>query len=564
MPRFAALDVGSNAMRLRIVEASAPASGSASSASSASGPRTPPPPSIVPASSSGNVAPGVAVPGPDGAPSGWREVLSLRAPVRLGSEVFTTGRLAPASIGAACAALREFRDAMDGAKVDGYRATATSAVREASNGATLVERARREAGIELEVIEGVEEARLIQLAVVRRLALDDRRVLLIDVGGGSTELTILEGGQNVFAMSLPLGTVRLLETYLRDATSVTRHRAKLIGEAIDRALAEARPHLVRSSLDVLVGTGGNIETLADLAPLKTAIAGHSRTVDVPAARILFAKMSAMTPAERRDAYGLRPDRADTIVPAAAIYLRIAEVLGGSSIVVPGVGLKEGILEELIDKHFHVWDEAGEAASVFVACARLGHRYHFDEAHGQLVARLAGQLFDDLRPLHGLSDRDRLLLRVAALLHDIGDFVRYDAHHKHSYYLIQNSDIMGLTPEERSIVANLARYHRKSIPDPAHPNFRDLDKDARSRVRGLAAILRIADALDREHLAKISGVRAAIDASRRRITLTLSGDDERELEEWTVHAKADLLRDVYGLEVTVAGERVESTSARPAR
>ena len=122
----------------------------------------------------------------------------------------------------------------------------------------------------------------------------------------------------------------------------------------------------------------------------------------------------------------------------------------------------------------------------------------------------------------------------------------------------------LTPEERSIVANLARYHRKSTPDPAHPNFRDLDKDARSRVRGLAAILRIADALDREHLAKISGVRAAIDASRRRITLTLSGDDERELEEWTVHAKADLLRDVYGLEVTVAGEKLESTSARPTR
>src|SRR5207249_2325128 len=158
--------------------------------------------------------------------AGWREVTSLRAPVRLGSEVFVSGRLAPGSIGQACAALREFRDAMDAAKVVAYRATATSAVREASNGATLVERARREAGIELDVIEGVEEARLIQLAVVRRLGLadfpgtrvqSDRRALLIDVGGGSTELTVLQNGESAFAMSLPLGTVRLLETFLREA-----------------------------------------------------------------------------------------------------------------------------------------------------------------------------------------------------------------------------------------------------------------------------------------------------------------------------------------------------------
>src|SRR6476620_12089543 len=181
MPRFAALDLGSNALRLRIVEAHASASGREQL-------------SLLP-----------------DAGSSWREIVSLRAPVRLGSEVFVTGKLAMASIGQACAALREFRQSMDDAKVDAYRATATSAVREASNGMTLVERARREAGIELEVIEGIEEARLIQLAVVRRLGLGDRRALLVDVGGGSTELTYLDRGQSAFSMSLPVGTVRLLE-----------------------------------------------------------------------------------------------------------------------------------------------------------------------------------------------------------------------------------------------------------------------------------------------------------------------------------------------------------------
>ncbi|HWL84404.1 MAG TPA: Ppx/GppA family phosphatase, partial [Polyangiaceae bacterium] len=195
MPSFAAIDLGSNALRLRIVEANGP-----------------------------SVSPGhrVQLPLLPAELTPWREVVSVRAPVRLGAEVFVSGKLAPTSIGKACAALKEFRREMDLAQVVSYRATATSAVREAANGTTLVERARREAGIELEVIYGVEEARLIQLAVTRRLALDDRRVLLIDVGGGSTELTMLDRGQSSFSISMPLGSVRLLETFLKDATTVSK------------------------------------------------------------------------------------------------------------------------------------------------------------------------------------------------------------------------------------------------------------------------------------------------------------------------------------------------------
>src|SRR5581483_6740540 len=146
----------------------------------------------------------------------------------------------------------------------------------------------------------------------------------------------------------------------------------------------------------------------------------------------------------------------------------------------------------------------------------GKRYGFDQAHGELVASFATSLFDDMAVYHGFGERERLLLRSAALLHDVGDYVRYDGHHKHSYYLIQHSDIMGLTPDERAVVANVARYHRKSPPDPAHPNFRDLDKDARGKVRSLAAILRIADALDREHLGKVKSVHARVDSHKGKL------------------------------------------------
>jgi exopolyphosphatase/guanosine-5'-triphosphate,3'-diphosphate pyrophosphatase len=531
MPRFAALDLGSNALRLRIVEADGPTPGREQL-------------SLLPET-----------------PSTFREVTSLRAPVRLGSEVFVTGRLAAASIGQACAALRDFRQAMDAAKVDAYRATATSAVREASNGATLVERARREAGIELEVIEGIEEARIIQLAVVRRLALSDRRALLVDVGGGSTELTYLDHGRNAFAMSLPVGTVRLLETYLRGAKTVDRTRQKLLFEGVDRALAEAVPQLRKLPFELVVGTGGSVDTLSELCPMKGGHSGYPRAVDMGAARTLLNKLFGMTLEQRRDGLGLRPDRADTIVTATSIFVRVAELFKATAIVAPGVGLKEGILEELVDKHFNRWDLESETRTVVDACIRLGRRYGFDQAHGELVASFAASLFDDMAAVHRLGERDRLLLRAAAVLHDIGDYVRYDGHHKHSYYLIQHSDIMGLTPAERGIVANIARYHRKSPPDPSHPNFRELDKDARAKVRSLAAILRIADALDREHLGKVKSVNAEVDNTKRRLTLHVNGEEDRELEEWTVRAKSELLRDVFDLEVNIA-EPAPRPSSRP--
>jgi exopolyphosphatase/guanosine-5'-triphosphate,3'-diphosphate pyrophosphatase len=530
MPRFAAIDVGSNALRLRIVEASGP-----SSPSRAQLP---------------------LLPGDRESPGPWRELVGLRAPVRLGGEVFVSGRLTPASIGQACDALRQFRAEMDKTKVDAYRAIATSAVREAKNGATLLERARREANVDLEVIEGIEEARLIQLAVARRLPLADRKALLVDVGGGSTEMTLRDGGTSSFSISLPLGTVRLIETFLRGAKTVDSGREKLLEETIERSLAEARTHLGGTKIDLLAGTGGNVETLFELCPMKSGFAGCPRAIDVAQMRTLFKKLCALSPGERRDEYNLRPDRADTIVPAAAIFLRLAATLKLPAVVAPGVGLTAGILEELVDKFFDVWDTAGEAERLLDACARLGRRYQYDEAHAKTVTKFATQLFDDLQEVHAFEARDRLLLRAAAMLHDIGDYVAYGGHHKHSYYLVLHSDIMGLSPAERAIVANIARYHRKSPPDPSHPSFRELDKVARGKVRGLAALLRIADALDREHRGKIESVRAAVDRGSSTVTLFLRGEEDRELEEWTVKQKSALWRDVYDLDVTIAKGEVK--------
>jgi exopolyphosphatase/guanosine-5'-triphosphate,3'-diphosphate pyrophosphatase len=551
MARLAAIDIGSNALRLRIVEADPPVLGP-------EGPRF----------------------------SAFRDVVVDRAPVRLGHDVFTSGRIEAGVIGAACEALRRFRAAMDGAKVDRYRAVATSAAREAQNGDLFVERAEREAGVHVEVIEGTEEARLVQLAVGERLDLRGRTAVLVDIGGGSTELTLLRGplrsppdptqpvstrgggarGFATFSRSLPLGTVRLVETFLEGRGPIDAGHRSLLDEYVDRTFAEAVPEieeLTGGRVDLLIGTGGNIETLADLCPVPGAFA-QGRAIEVTAMEALLDELCARSVDERAGRYALRPDRADTIVPAALILARVAHAFGCDAIAAPGVGLKEGVLVDLARRHFVPEDFPAEAAALNDACLRLGRRYHFDEAHGTLVARLAVSIFDDLTARHRLGPRDRILFHAAALLHDVGDFVRYEGHHKHSYYLIHNSDIMGMTAAERAIVANVARYHRKSPPQLDHDNFRALSREDRAKVKAMAAMLRVADALDREHRGKVTGVAARVEGEA--LVLDVTGSKDRELEEWTVRAKAGLLKEAFGLDVRLAdggGKKTVSTPSPPA-
>ena len=529
MARLAAIDIGSNAIRLRIVDVDPPAQG------------------------------------PDGPRFyAFRDVSADRASVRLGHDVFTRGELEPGVIALACEALKRFRAAMDTAKVDRYRAVATSAAREAHNGELFVERAEREAGVVVEVIEGVEEARLVQVAVAERIRLEGRTALLIDIGGGSTEMTLLSSGRAIFSRSLPIGTVRLIEAFLDNKGPVGSAQRLLLDEYVERisegALRQIQ-ELVGDKIDLLIGTGGNIETLADLCPVPGAFP-EGRGIEVPAMQRLSAELCQKSVEERIAAYNLRPDRADTIIPAATVLARIATVLGKEAISAPGVGLKEGVLVDLARQHFFPRDFGVEAAGVTEACLHLGRRYKFDEAHGNVVARFAVRLFDDTAARHRMGPRDRILLHAAALLHDVGDFIRYEGHHKHSYYLIAHSDLMGLTPQERSIVANIARYHRKSPPSVDHDNFRALSREDRSKVKALAAILRIADALDREHRGKVSDIAARIEGNT--LVLDVSGAQDRALEEWTVAAKSGMLRDALGLEVRMvdAGQASSRTPSVP--
>lgn len=494
MPLFASIDLGSNASRLVVAEA-------------------------------------------DDAKS-LRVVESARMPVRLGHGVFVTGRLDSRAIEECIAALREFRGRLTARQVTSLRAVVTASARDAVNSDELLERAR-EVGIPLEAISGTEEARLVKLAVESKLRLGGRRSLLVDLGGGSLELSEVHHDEVRFSTSLEIGTVRLLESFLAPRKPVSDPQEKLLLEYLDRMLAPVEESFRRRSYDVVAGTGGNFDAVAQLCPVPGA---ELPTIDVRAARALLSRMARLTPSERRVAYDLKADRADVIVPALYVLVRVADLARTEEIVAPGVGLKEGILVELVNKHFRVWDYTIDEHAMARAAVHLGRRYHFDEPHATQVDRLACALFDALAPLHELGPLDRQLLRMAALLHDIGDFISSDAHHKHTQYIIESSDLMGLSQEQRPIVAAVARYHRRAMPSPKHAGYKSLSPHDKRRVRKLASILRVADALDRGHRSRVRQLDVKL--SPHEVLVEPKGAGDLALEVWTARRKAELFERTF--------------------
>jgi exopolyphosphatase/guanosine-5'-triphosphate,3'-diphosphate pyrophosphatase len=270
-------------------------------------------------------------------------------------------------------------------------------------------------------------------------------------------------------------------------------------------------------------------------------------VGVRELRAVIDRLARLPYNDRVSQLGLREDRADVILPAAMVYERVAAVAGVDVILVPNVGVKDGVVLDLIEQH--AWGgrrRSTQERAVIASALALGRRLHFDEAHGRQVAKLAGSLFDQLQAVHELGSDDRKLLLAAALLHDIGMFIGPKRHHKHSLYIISESELGGLTQDEVEMVANIARYHRKNPPASHHVSFMKLGERERQRVTRLSAILRIADALDREHLQRVLDVTAS--AKQNSLELTVNGRGDLLLERWALQKKSQLFEKVFGLSV----------------
>jgi exopolyphosphatase/guanosine-5'-triphosphate,3'-diphosphate pyrophosphatase len=465
-----------------------------------------------------------------------------RDPVRPGEGVFRSGSIPREVERRLFTTLRRYQAlcARYHAKV---RAVATSAIREARNGKQVAERVRREVGLDLEVVSGREEARLICLGVLQGRA-PSTKSLVVDVGGGSTEIATAVGERPVGLHSVAIGAVRVSELFSSEG-AVGPKKLQLMrsfaAEAFREALPKRFPHPTRTAL----GSSGTIG-----AVVRFAAGGEGRAL-ASARQITRSvdELAAMSPSERRARFDAR--RAEIIVGGAVVVEALVLHLGIKELVAVERGLRNGLLVEAARRRSQV-APAGEDAQLADAALTMGRRLRFDEAHATQVARIALSLFDDLAPLHRLPASARPMLEVAALLHDVGHAVSYQRHHKHTYYLVLNADLPGLTDRSRDLVARVARYHRRSPPERSHSGMLGLRESEVALVRKLATLLRLADALDRSHLHPVQALRARDHGDA--VVLTLVAKGGLDLELWDAQHELPLFRRVFGRRLEIVTRR----------
>lgn len=472
-----------------------------------------------------------------------------RAPVRLGADVFRTGQLSPGTMEQGVAAFIQFESLMRAHDVTVCRAVATSALRDAKNSQVFLDRVRRATGISIEVISGDEEARLIYGAVSKLVPLRSGTSLLIDIGGGSVELTLINRGAIIFSESVNLGTVRLLEM-VRERKDSEATMIRLLKQYAERIKTQiARTNKVRK-ITRLIGTGGNIDTLGDLRKTVLKKKGTRSIHRIELLRLMKI-LQGMTVAERIEKLKLRPDRADVIMPAMALVAGVISESKVSTLTIPRTGLRDGVLFDLYDQYRsseEITSLQRNLERVRSYAVELGRRYSFDETHAHHAVKLSLQIFDQLKSVHKLGGEERALLEVAALIHDVGYFINSNDHHKHSEYILRSGHFPGLSDEQRELVALIARYHRGEVPSNRDDSFARLSKSGKRVVTILAAIIRLVEELDREHLKRIGTLK--IRRRGDRATLTLPSRSRLLVERIGAESRKTALEECLGLSIVI--------------
>ncbi len=462
-------------------------------------------------------------------PGGSLETLHQeRDPIRPGEGVFATGAMPPETADRLLSTLRRYAALCRRHKAR-VRAVATSALREAKNRNEIVQRVREEAGLNLEVVSGREEARLICMGVLHGKS-PEARSLLVDIGGGSTEVAIATGEKPDDLWSLNLGSVRLTEMF-DTSQEVSSKQLKLMRSFVSEVLGKTLPETLPPLPRVALGSSGTINAVVSYASGDGSASATVRQLAQAADAL-----AALSPEKRRKRFD--PRRADIIVAGAVILEGVARRLGVDAVTVVHRGLRDGILVDLMHRQ-----DGTEDPSLADAALVMGRRFFFDEKHARQVARLSLTLFDELAALHQLPLSTRPYLEVAALLHDIGTAVSHERHHKHTYYLIHHADLPGLADMERELVARVARYHRRSPPELAHSGMAGLTASEARTVRKLATLLRLANALDHSHHQPIRALK--VTQSRDTVTLHLTSKQPVDLELWNVEREKAHFRRVYG-------------------
>jgi exopolyphosphatase/guanosine-5'-triphosphate,3'-diphosphate pyrophosphatase len=477
--------------------------------------------------------------------------------VHLGQDTFERGQLRLGTINAAISVLSGFRRILDGYQVQQVRAVATSAVREADNADTFLDRVYTACGLDVEVITPSEESRLMVTAVRAALAaepkIDTRDAIIVEVGGGSSLVTVLREGHIEASESYRLGSIRLTET-LSITGEPPRRVADLVRHQIAGTMTAIEASMPLKGGQTFIAVGSE----ARFAARRAGKASESGTLHVIQRRAfdrLVDQCAKLSPEELSRKHDLSYGEADTLVPALVVYQALLHATAAKEVIVAPTSMRDGLLLDLARVACGREDEELTAGAVRSAAA-IAQRYRCDEAHGNGVAETAVRLFDETRREHGLGARERLLLRVAAMLHEVGGFVSTRAHHKHSYYLLANSEVFGLGREEQEVVALAARYHRRNSPRKSHPEYMAMQRDQRVIVSKLAAMLRVADALDHGH-AQLVNI-TSLERRDSELVIHARGGGDMTLERRSLEGKSDLFEEIFGLRVRLEEDGMPGT------
>ena len=504
MPRYAAIDIGSNSVRMMAAE----------------------------------VRPGST------------QILAQdRQVTRLGESVFREGRVSVEALNFLGATLQRMAASYQKLDVVGIRAVATSAVRDAGNQAEFLQRVTAALGTPVEIISGQEEARLIHLGVESRWRRPKERTLIVDVGGGSGELIVSQNGELIDSISRPLGAVRVTELFLtmdppsqQALSQLDQYINEKLAAFVKRHGSEKFDRVVATSSTAVLGDQPPVHVVGQLR--RPADRARASTAQI---RRFFEFLIKEDVNERRRWIGIGPRRAEIIVAGAAVFLRVLQSIHHHSMYYSAAGVGDGIVADLAARR------VGRELSLLSREQRqvveaMTKRYGAAIKHARQVASLAHGLFEAMQPLHNQPAAAGKLLEAAAYLHDIGHFVSDTGHHKHSAYLVANSDLPGFTDKERLIVAAICRFHRKSMPQARHSHFQTLDADAWRSVLYLSPLLRLGDALDRSHEQKVRKVAASL--KNGSVGLQVEADADAELEIWAASEAGAAFREVYARPLSI--------------
>ena len=480
-----------------------------------------------------------------------KELDRLVMPVMIGRDTFSIGRISNQTLRETADALKGFAATMKQYRVSRYHAIATSAVREALNRDIFLDSVETASGLSIQVVEPIEETRLVHQVIRRSMGAEfakkGKTMMVLALGAGSAEITVFQEGKLIFTETGRIGTLRLIETLASDASDRLLYQ-RLSTFVINVASTLERVHRV-SGVDTLVVVNSELYELLE----RNQFAGARRQDDLirmaaPAFQRVVARVAA-TPVDKRiDKFHIGYDTAETLTAAMIVTQAFLETTLSKTILLPHVSVLDSILLDVIRGILPGKEAADFEEDIVASAVSIGRKYHFDEAHGLHVQKLSLQLFDQLKDFCGLNNHHRLLLTIAAILHDIGIFVSTRSHHKHSEYLILQSEILGVSADNLKIIAEVARYHRRATPSVGHVEYWALPQAARVAVSKTAAILRIADALDRNHSQEIISVKAA--PGDDELTVEVKSKGDLLVDQWALETKADLFQEVFGLPVVL--------------